>query len=140
METYQGSKQEHKGNSDSALADKRYGKENSFQISLLIVNTATILARSAWTQELQGKGIESPGGEALNRSPWSELRETSQPKADFGLLCREICAVMILKIYFSLRGKIMTLVMLKMAIPFVFIKSPFFFLKKHANVYIDKMI
>lgn len=66
------------------MADKRYGKESSFQIPLLVVNTATILARSAWAQELQGKGIEGPGEEALDRSPWSELREPSQPKRTLG--------------------------------------------------------
>ena len=48
--------------------------------------------------------------------------------------------MIILRIYFNLGGEIMTFVMLKMAIPFVFIKNPFFFLKKHAKVYIDKMI
>ena len=57
--------------------DKSYGKENNFQIPLLVINTAAILARSAWAQELQGKGVEGPGEEALDRSPWSELREPS---------------------------------------------------------------
>lgn len=89
-----GSKQEHKRKLRlSLLADKRCGKENSFQISWLIVNDCHGPGQTGLDPGAAGEGYWGPwrGGFGQVTMEWTS-RLPQLKAAHFGLLCREICS------------------------------------------------